>query len=106
MMAQPAIDYPERDNQRYMKVPLRDPAPVAPAERGGLLPGEADTPLRDYYKYELAGMYCCGMEYFNEYYLHAPDILTRLAGLGYDRKKTRRLSRGMVRVLFEIHGKP
>lgn len=92
----------EPDNQRYLKVPLLDKEPV----RGGLLPGEEDVAVRDYYKYELAEKYGLTVPYFNEYYLHAPDILPRLEALGYNKKKTRLLSRGMIRVIFEIHGKP
>ena len=93
------------DNQRYMRVPLRDAEPLS-AVRGGLLPGEEDLPLRNYYKHELAQKYGCDKGYFNTYYLHAPDILPRLVGLGYDKKKTRLLSRGMVKIVFDIHGKP
>lgn len=93
------------DNPRFLKVPLLDKEPVQPV-RGGLLPGEEDLPVRDYYKYELAEKYGHTMAYFNEYYLHAPYIFRQLEDLGYDKRKTRLLSRGMVRVIFEIHGKP
>ena len=106
MSALLATTYPEKpDNQRFMRVSLRDASPVDET-RGALLPGEADTPIRDYYKYELADKYQVDIRYFREYYLHAPDILPRLVGLGYDAKKTRLLSRGMVKIIFEIHGKP
>lgn len=59
---------------------------------------------REYYKYELAELYAVPLKRFNDLYLL--PIIEQLAALGYDHRNTRKLSRGMIKIIVEIHGEP
>jgi hypothetical protein len=59
---------------------------------------------REYYKYELAELYGVPKKRFNDLYLL--PISDQLNKLGYEHLTTKKLTRGMIKIVIEIHGEP